>query len=333
MIWIDITNLPHVPLFKETILREGAWVTTRRSRGLIPLLRLHGVPHRVVGRHGGRGREGKLLESTRRSFALARLLLPRAQEMEAAISKHSVELPRVAFGLGIPVLQFVDNEFAEHQNRLFLPLCHRVLVPRAVDHRRLREQGALPSRVRRFRGLCEVPHVRTYRAARRDKTEPSSGGYVLVRPVPIGAAYFRGRNPTQELIDALREAGHRVLVFPRGGERYRGCRNVRTLRDLSLIARAKALVGGGGTMNREGALLGVPTLSFYSGDLLGVDRFLLREGLLFHTRDPEELLGLLPDLMEAREELRRRAHRLLGRLEDPAEVLAEELNSVRGRSS
>ena len=159
MIWVDITNLPHVLFFQGLIARRRAFVTSRRHSALTRLLEERGIDHTVVGRHGGADPRQKLVESARRVLGLAEAL---PAGVEAGVAKHSVELPRVAFGLGIPCLQVVDNEYAEHQNRLTLPLCTRVLVPRPLDHRRLLEQGADVARIARFNGLCELAHLRGF---------------------------------------------------------------------------------------------------------------------------------------------------------------------------
>ena len=48
----------------------------------------------------------------------------------------------------------------------------------------------------------------------------------------------------------------------------------------SLLWVADAVVSAGGTMNREAALLGVPTWTTFAGELGAVDRWLVAEGRL-----------------------------------------------------
>ncbi len=57
----------------------------------------------------------------------------------------------------------------------------------------------------------------------------------------------------------------------------------------SLIALADVVVSAGGTMNREGAALGVPVYTTYGGRLGGVDEELIRQGRLRPLTDPRAL--------------------------------------------
>lgn len=326
MIWVDMTNLPHVLLFRGFVRTHKCLVTARRFHQLEALLAMNRIPATMVGRHGGSGLEEKLLESSRRVTGLSSLVAREAPTV--AVSKHSVELPRVAFGLGIPVLQIVDNEHAEHQNRLFLSLCTKVIAPKVLEKGRLLEQGASSSRLVRFRGVCEVAHLGSFVPGPRPPGLPRD--YILVRPVPLLAAYFRERDETQALIDGLKGEGHEVVVIPRGDEGYRNARVVRCTDGLNLIYHAAALVGGGGTMNREGALLGTPTISFYPQEPLGVDRFLMGKGLLHHAEGTRAIIELVREQAHEKERLRGKAERLRARLEDPIKVLEREISSSGG---
>jgi Protein of unknown function (DUF354) len=53
----------------------------------------------------------------------------------------------------------------------------------------------------------------------------------------------------------------------------------------SLLALADLVVGAGGTMNRESALLGTPTYTVFAAELAAVDAELIRRGLLYDLRD------------------------------------------------
>ncbi|HXK36907.1 MAG TPA: DUF354 domain-containing protein, partial [Candidatus Paceibacterota bacterium] len=49
-----------------------------------------------------------------------------------------------------------------------------------------------------------------------------------------------------------------------------------------LASRCSLFIGAGGTMTREAAVLGIPTLSVYQGALLAVDRYLIDQGYMTH---------------------------------------------------
>jgi hypothetical protein len=100
-----------------------------------------------------------------------------------------------------------------------------------------------------------------------------------------------------------------------------------------LIYFAKAVLSGGGTMNRESALLGTPTISFYPSELLGVDRFLMQNGLLYHSTDIDEIVRMLQELDGRKNEYRKKAQTILKVLQDPFEVVEEEISTLEGQTS
>ncbi|MEE8167945.1 MAG: DUF354 domain-containing protein [Candidatus Hydrothermarchaeales archaeon] len=334
MIWIDITNPPHVMFFKEFIRSmedDEVLVTSRDFGNLREMLNKHRIDNTPVGSHGGRDIKDKLIESSTRATVLAELISEIAGKVHLAISKHSVELPRVAFGLGIPVLQFVDNEHAEHQNKLFLPLCHRIIVPDALERGKLLMQGASWGQLQSFKGICEVANIGGFQPS-RDVALPSRN-YVLIRPEPSSAAYFRESSLTQKLIKSLVEIGYECAVIPRGSEEYDGAVNVKNIDSLSLIYHAKAFLGGGGTMNRESALLGTPTISYYPQELLGVDKYLIEKGLMEHATDLNEILVRLSAIEDKKIDMRTAAETELKNMEHPLEALEKEISSLMAHSS
>src|ERR687893_1015657 len=83
-VWIDLTNSPHV-LFFRPILRRlteagiETVVTARDFAQTLGLLELYGIPHTVIGRHGGarrRGQETPLCPRPRGPLPLGRRARP-----------------------------------------------------------------------------------------------------------------------------------------------------------------------------------------------------------------------------------------------------------------
>jgi len=325
MIWIDLTNMPHARFFKGFIDRHDCLVTTREFGGLVPMLERLGIEHVVVGRHGGRDAESKIKESSMRCEGLVKLVSGRG--IEVALSKQSVELPRVAFGLGIPCIQVVDNEHAEQQNRLSLPLASKIVVPEALDKKELAAQGAQRERILDFRGVCEASHIRDFTPDRKVTEKLGLGDYILLRPEPQLAAYFSKGSRLEEIKRELED--YEVVLLPRGQERLEGMRHLEDADALSLIYYARAVVGGGGTMNREAAVLGTPAISFYPQEPLGVDEFLIGEGLLHRCLDLKKVPELIGKLSEEKEELRKRAKVLTASFEDPFELIEKEIEGMQ----
>jgi uncharacterized protein len=156
-IWIDVSNSPQVPFFRPLLaLLEARGheveVTTRDYAQTIDLLRLHEIPHQVVGPpHGGAHIWGKGRAVAGRLPALRRWAKRRSFDL--ALSHASHELPLVARSIGVPAAYAFDYEFARVQHGLGCRAATRVVVPDPIPQARLDALGARARKVRRYPGL------------------------------------------------------------------------------------------------------------------------------------------------------------------------------------
>jgi hypothetical protein len=75
---------------------------------------------------------------------------------------------------------------------------------------------------------------------------------------------------------------------------------------------ADLMIGAGGTMTREAALMGIPTWTVFAGTTPAVDEWLVGQGALKRLTDAAQLGGFQPepDSRRTPAELRRRADRI-----------------------
>ncbi len=338
-VWIDITNAPHVHFFKG-IIRElekaghEVLITTRNFDGLTGILDALGLDYYVVGKHGGATLEGKLIASAERVYKLSRLIIEEKPDM--ALYKHSVEAPRVAFGLGIPSIGFVDNETAIAQNKLFLPLTKLVLYPKAIDAYELIRCGADPNGMKPVNGFSELAHLYGFRPHRKVLKELGlkKYGYIVMRTEPVKANYFNGpeKSVLEDVIPLLPEIP--IVLFPRTEEqrrRFERFDNVimpeKPVDSLSLLYYARLMIGAGGTMNREAIALGTPTISTYPGKLLAVTKWLIELGVKFHSTDPIKVAEVAERLMGTNGSYRAYVRSVVAGLENPMEVILREIET------
>jgi len=326
-VWIDITNSPHVLVFRPLIriLRErGAEVdvTAREYAQTLELLALHGIDATVVGHHGGGSAIGKARVEADRLQALHRFARGRGYDVALAHGSHDLTL--TARRLKIPSATTFDYEFAWLQHQLGCRAASRVVVPEAIPPERLRRYGVGPDKLRRYPGLKEDYYLADLEpnAAVLDELGVDRRRVVAVlRPPPDVSLYHRHANPL--FPEALRALGARddvhVVVLPR----IEGQRDfVRSLSlpsvivpehavdAQSLIAFADFVVSAGGTMNREAVSLGVPVYTVFGGKLGAVDEQLIREGKLRALTDPAAI------------EIRKRDEQAFTRVRrDPADLL------------
>ncbi len=321
-IWIDLTNAPHFHLFKNFIKKYRPIVTARKQDTLIRLLNEYNIDYIEVGRHE-KTKKAKLIASLDRAKELVKI----AENCDVGIAKHSVELPRVCFGLGIRSIFIVDNEHAEHQNRLTLPLADTVVAPEFISKEKLSEQGA--RNVVYFYGICEVEHVRNFKPNYDvlDKYDLEEEKYVIVRQPPLYASYFMEKDISLELVKKLKEY-FKVVFIPRENIKISD-KNVIILKfsdSLSLTYFSRAFIGGGGTMNREACMLAKPTVSFYPQELLGVDKFLIKEGILKWIVNINEIINFVLNIDDDYSERLRKKIKNLN-LKSPIEVVEKLLKN------
>ena len=287
-IWFDISNSPHINIFKgliRSLEREHEVViTTRPLANTVELLELHGLRFEVIGRHYGASKVKKALGYPVRVWQLYDYL--RAKRPDVAISHSSFHSPVVARLLGIPSVYMNDNEHTLGNVPSFL-CATRVLIPEFMDLAAVRRQGAAAGKIIRYPGvkeglyLWDMPLRKPHRAQDRPR--------IHVRPEPSTALYYDGAvGFLDELLLGLRDAA-KVILLPRTAEqgaRYREMGGIevqeKPLNLEEIAPDCDLFIGAGGTMTREMAVLGVPTISVYQPALLGVDRYLVDQGIMSH---------------------------------------------------
>ncbi|MEN6336946.1 MAG: DUF354 domain-containing protein [Phycisphaerales bacterium] len=294
-VWIDCTNSPHVNFFAGMIrdlMRDGheVTITCRPLANTVDLLKLQGFDYRVVGRHYGANAIKKALGYPVRVSQLAAFL--RGKRIDVAIGHSSFELPAVSRLLGVRSIYLNDNEYAV-ANRVAFPCATTIMIPEFLSLDKVRRQWANPRKVVRYPGVKEAIYLFRLETACRDACERRSPGKIFIRPEPSTAQYYSGGvNFMDDLIGKLKER-YAVVVMPRDqrqAEHYRQDRFdgvVIPARPLSLeavIAECSLFIGAGGTMTREAAVVGIPTISTYQDELLDVDRYLIARGRMVHER-------------------------------------------------
>jgi uncharacterized protein len=300
-VWIDLANSPHVATFEPVVERlrsQGATVllTAREHAQTVGLARRAFGDVLVVGGESPPGRLSKGLSIAGRAWALWQVA--RAERPDVALSHGSYAQVVAARAARVPAVTMMDYE---HQpaNHVSFRLARRVVVPDVFPAGALRRFGAPPDKVVRYEGLKEELYIGRFTPS--DEVAAELGldlerAVVVLRPPPEGALYHRLGNERFErlLAQAADRDDLQVVLLPRTREqatRYEGRSGVivpaRPVDGRTLLAHADAMIGAGGTMNREAALLGTPTYTMFAGRLAAVDRELIRRGLLHDLREAE----------------------------------------------
>jgi len=158
-VWIDVTNSPHVVIFRPLIERIRARghevvVTAREFAQTIGLLERFGIEHVSVGSHGGGSRRGKALAMAGRSRDLIRFA--RTERFDLAVAHGSTDQPIAARLAGTPQVSMFDYEYAATMHHWNGRLATRVLVPAAIPEAALTRYGIRPPKLVRYRAHPDV---------------------------------------------------------------------------------------------------------------------------------------------------------------------------------
>jgi len=321
--------------------------TTRHYREVNELLELKGIEAINIGRHGGPTLEGKLEANTRRILRLIDLVTK--YKPNVAVSASSPEAARVAFGLGVPHICLSDSPHAEAVCRLTIPLSRKLITPKIIPQKAWRKFGATPEMIVQYDALDPIvwirplhfdPHI--LEQLNLDPGKP----IITFRAEEAFAAYLLGivtdKEPVilpviKNLMDKLGDDAQ-FVALPRYGEQVPALRTGLSNRLIipktavdgpSLLACTSIFIGAGGTMTTEAALLGVPTISCYPGEPTLVEKYLVKQNLVFRATAPKEVakkaLQLISQIDSFRKIHQEKAKALIAQMEDPIKVITRTL--------
>jgi uncharacterized protein len=325
-VWIDLSNSPHPLLFAPVARRLRAdghevLLTARDNAQTVQLARERWPEVAVIGPESPRGRLAKLATLGGRTAELRRWAARAGPDV--ALSHNSYAQIVAARSLRIPAVTAMDFE---HQpaNHLAFRLARTVVLPEVLPTAALRRQGATSRKVVRYPGLKEELYIGDFEPDPLILDQVGIGArpgvLVVARTPPSRAVYHGVGNPLFE--HALRAVCSQpdvvCVVLTRHAEQVAaidglGLANCliprRAVDSRSLMYAADVMIGAGGTMTREAALMGIPTWTLYAGTPPSVDLWLEKQGMLARLTDTGQLARLPPRLRPPRtpEQLRERA--------------------------
>ncbi len=307
-IWIDFWAPPD-PLFFRPIARRlhddghTTWVTARVFNETTTIAEQCGFRFRVVGRHGGRTTVGKVAAILQGAWH--RALLAGREQIDIAVSFNSYAQGLAARLRGIPFITSMDYEY-QPANHLAFRLAQKVIVPRGFEPRALQRQGARSQKVVFYDGLKEhvalvdfhpdtnFPQVLESFGIMRDEI------LVTMRPPATGSAYHQFENTLFDQVVAFlaRQPKVKILLLPRNDSQASHFREFRldnlviplqVLDGLNLVYWSDLVISAGGSMNREAVVLGTPAYTVFKGQMAGVDRKMIADGVLGSIDDVDDL--------------------------------------------
>lgn len=256
--------------------------TTRDYDYIRDIFKHQNIQPEVIGSYGGKTLEEKLLASARRVVLLAEYISQLQNKPLVSISFSSPDASRVAFGLAIPLILLNDTSHSKAVGKLTFSLAKYLLIPSCLNKRAFIQLGAQPEIISQYDGVDEVEYLSgekyeeflQIRQSLRQETDDYPR-YLIFRPEENFAAYMKDpdEKPYLEILqEIIKWYDNKILVFPRYPQQkkeilqnFDGQVEIpkKGLSNLDLYAHAEVAITGGGTMGREAALLGIPSITYF----------------------------------------------------------------------
>ena len=319
MIWFDLVTpksvLFFIPIIKE-IKNRGRCVliTAREGEGyseVVELLRLYNIEFVNRGEFGGASLKDKLHASIERQKALMEFVT--IYDIDRLVCLCSVDANRVAFGLGIPVINFYDIPLSDctanfkkalPQARLTLPLSTKVIKPFVVPNEIFKRFSLDDEMIYSYNFIDPLIWLKDFKpnfSEVKSILENYDINYdkplIVIREEEYKSSYVDKQYPI--LYDSLKEIKKQnnanIIIIPRYESNYLKekfpfavvIEEKKVIQHL--LAYADLFIGGGGTLNTEACYFGTPTISTRSF-ISHYDKYQIDKELMVWVSTKKELL-------------------------------------------
>ncbi len=296
-IWIDLENAPHVWVFKEFInkFKEnniGLIVTVRDFSYTIPLCDYLDIKYFNISVNKSKSSIGKFYSTVYRAMKLRSFIKKNANEIAFCLSHGSRSAILAAKFLNLKTISLDDYEFSF---KLFNHYLDYLLTPEPISYK---DWGLKKCKVINYPGLKEELYLwneRNYCGGCNTINLPRDKINIIFRPESPSAHYQSDKSHQlhYKILDKFSSMSDiNIILLARSKEQEKNIskffneRNINyqipatILNGPSIVYNCDSVVGGGGTMTREAALLGVQSFSFFGGEIGKVDKYLIDKGRL-----------------------------------------------------
>lgn len=333
MIWFDLVTpksvLFFIPIVKAIEKRgKKVLITAREGKDyseVVELLKLYNIDFVNRGEFGGACLKDKLHASIERQKALMEFVT--IYDIDRLVCLCSVDANRVAFGLGIPVINFYDIPLSDHntnfkkalpQARLTLPLSSKVFKPFVVPDEIFLRFSLDEEQIFDYNFIDPViwlknfePDFEYVKDVLKSYNLDLSKKMIIIREEEYKSSYVDKKYPI--LYEALEEiyntTNSNIIIIPRYESAYlkEEFPFATVLEEKiviqHLLAYADLFIGGGGTLNTEACFFNTPTISTRSF-ICHYDKFQIDNNLMYWVNTKKDLLETVELLLTKKKENR-----------------------------
>jgi predicted glycosyltransferase len=333
-VWLDaVTPKDSLLVYSllPSLLKKGykPIVTAKKQTQTTDVLELLNIPYTCAGEYGGTLKE-KLAEEQKRTLQFIELFdktgLPKVLWTHGDVSAI-----RTAFGLQIPIVYSNDTIHAFHVARLVCPLVNWLVAPLPFGKSWSRF-GIDRSKIFLYDGVEEAAWLREPRERKLPEELQGKEPIVLFRNAEYKASYCKDLK-----VDALRLVKElskiaTVIYLPRYEEEKETFGNLdnvwiptRPLLTFQIIPALDLMVGSGGSICRETALMGVPTIDFHFWDVIA--KYLHKKGFpIQHVNDTDRIVKIARKILKEPKKYKMHTEHMLEELEHPVPKTADRID-------
>ena len=329
MIWFDLVT-PKSVLFFNPIIKAiesrgiQVLVTARESEAyteVVELLKLYQIDFINRGEFGGAKLKDKLHASIERQKSLMEFVT--LYDIKCLVCLCSVDANRVAFGLGIPIVNFYDIPLSDcqanfkkalPQARLSIPLSSKLFKPFVVPDEIFLRFSLEQEQIYTYDFIDPLIWLKNFKPDLeyvKNILQPYDIDYskalIVIREEEYKASYVEKKFPLlyESLHHLYTITGANIIIIPRYDYHYltQLFPFAKILKEKiivqHLLAYADLFIGGGGTLNTEACYFGTPTISTRSF-ISHYDKYQIDQELMVWVRNKDELLHTAQQILSKR---------------------------------
>lgn len=341
-VWLD-TATPKDALLISCLLpplhKKGyeTVVTAREQTQTTDMLKLLNIPYVCVGKYGETLKD-KLVEEQKRTLAFVKLF-DRIGLPKVLWTHGDVSATRTAFGLQIPIVYSNDTPHAVHVAKLICPLVDWIVAPVSFG-KSWSKFGISKSKIALYDGVEEIAWLVGSKLKRPKFLDQlaEKERVVLFRNIEYKASYCKDvKVDAWQLLKELSDMATVVylLRYEEEKEKLKDFGNLWTppkpVLAFQIIPYVDLMIGSGGTICRETALMGVPTINFHFWD--AVAKYLYKKNFPIRCiKNTDQIVKTARSILKNHRKYKMDTHDALRKLESFVPITIQCIEKSRANS-
>jgi len=311
-IWIDLINSPHINFFKPFIKKweeEGneVIITARNLANTIDLIEQNRWNYTEIGGHAGKNIIMKMFYFPLRVLQLCRFL--NRTKPDIGISQSSFYSPVAGKLVGIPTIYLNDNEHAKG-NYIAFKFASLSIIPFFLKAHAESNSWHKKFNMDYYPGIKEGIYLSQFSFSNSQEYVDENDKQIFIRLEPWTAQYYNGKRDFMDKLILHLKNKYYVTILPRSFEQAKHYQSssfdgvkvaIKPIPLEVIVRKCRLFIGAGGSMTRELAYLGIPTISVYQDVLLEVDKYLINSKYMYYLHSPT--LGEIETILSSESKL------------------------------